>query len=58
MSLGFLNENEKIFDTLFEAASEGVIVVNDQQIIVSANLATLNMFGYQKKICWVKTLTF
>lgn len=49
MSLGFLNENEKIFDTLFEAASEGVIVVNDQQIIVSANLATLNMFGYQKK---------
>lgn len=49
MPLGFLNENEKIFDTLFEAASEGVIVVNDQQVIVSANLATLNMFGYQKK---------
>lgn len=48
MPVNFLNENEEIFDTLFEAASEGVVVVNDQQIIVSANLAALNMFGYQK----------
>lgn len=45
----FLNENTKIFDTLFEAASEGVIVVSDKKIIVSANNAALTMFGYKKQ---------
>ena len=49
MAVNFLNENEQIFDTLFEAASEGVIVVNKQQVIVTANLAALEMFGYQKQ---------
>ena len=49
MALEFFKENEQIFNTLFEAASEGVIVVNSEQIIVTANKAGLDMFGYSKE---------
>ncbi|MBZ9629989.1 PAS domain-containing sensor histidine kinase [Salegentibacter sp. LM13S] len=49
MALKFFKENEQIFNTLFEAASEGVIVVDSQQIIVTANRAALIMFGYEKE---------
>ncbi len=49
MALEFFRENEQIFNTLFEAASEGVIVVNSQQTIVTANQAALIMFGYDKE---------
>ena len=38
----------EIFNTLFEAASEGIIVVDCKQYIVAANVAAENMFGYQK----------
>lgn len=38
----------EIFNILFEAASEGIIVVDSNQIIVAANLAAENMFGYEK----------
>lgn len=38
----------KIFNVLFEAASEGIIVVDNTQHIVAANVAAENMFGYQK----------
>ncbi|PKD20635.1 histidine kinase [Salegentibacter salinarum] len=48
MALEFFRENEQIFNTLFEAASEGVIVVDSQQTIVTANQAALLMFGYEK----------
>ncbi len=33
---------------LFEAASEGIIVVDEYQNIVSSNLAADKMFGYEK----------
>ena len=36
----------KIFNILFEAASEGIIVVNSTQHIVAVNVAAENMFGY------------
>jgi PAS domain S-box-containing protein len=49
VAIEFFRENEQIFDTLFEAASEGVIVVDNQQIIISANKAALSMFGYNKE---------
>lgn len=38
----------KIFNILFEAASEGIIVVNSTQHIVAVNLAAENMFGYDQ----------
>jgi len=38
----------EIFNLLFEAASEGIIVVDNTQHIVAVNVAAENMFGYQK----------
>jgi len=42
------NDKGKIFNILFEAASEGVIVVDSTQHIVAANVAAENMFGYEQ----------
>lgn len=36
-----------VFNVLFEAASEGIIVVNESQHIVSSNAAADQMFGYK-----------
>jgi PAS domain S-box-containing protein len=42
-------QNEKdVFNVLFEAVSEGVIVVNNQQHIVETNASAERMFGYSK----------
>lgn len=40
--------DKDVFNVLFEAVSEGVIVVNDNQIIVSTNASAEQMFGYEK----------
>jgi PAS domain S-box-containing protein len=40
--------DKDVFNVLFEAVSEGVIVVNNQQIIVSTNASAERMFGYEK----------
>lgn len=40
--------NENLFNVLFEAASEGIIVVDQSQIIVASNRAAANMFGYEE----------
>jgi len=40
-------ENQEIFNTLFEAVSEGVIVVDKQQTIVASNSSAEKMFGYE-----------
>jgi len=42
-------EDQDVFNVLFEAVSEGVIVVNDQQKIVSTNTSAEKMFGYDKE---------
>ncbi len=42
------HDKGKIFNILFEAASEGVIVVDSTQHIVAANIAAANMFGYEQ----------
>jgi len=41
-------DNKNILNLLFQAASEGIIVVNSSQIVVAANLAAEEMFGYQQ----------
>jgi len=41
-------ENQEIFNILFEAVSEGVIVVDKQQTIVACNSSAEKMFGYKK----------
>lgn len=42
-------QNDKdVFNVLFEAVSEGVIVVNNQQFIVETNASAERMFGYNK----------
>lgn len=43
----FQNGND-VFDALFEAVSEGVIVVDKDQKIVSINKSAEHMFGYSK----------
>ncbi len=42
------HENEFVFNVLFEAVSEGVIVVDENQTIVATNVAAEQMFGYAK----------
>ena len=42
------HENEFVFSVLFEAVSEGVIVVDENQTIVATNVAAEQMFGYAK----------
>ena len=41
-------DNKNLFDLLFQAASEGIIVVNSSQIVVVANSAAEEMFGYEE----------
>lgn len=41
-------DNKDIFIVLFEAASEGIIVVDTSQTVIAANSAAANMFGYQR----------
>lgn len=43
-----LEDDKHIFNVLFEAVSEGVIVVNSKQEIVSTNISAERMFGYDK----------
>lgn len=47
MQESFLN-NRDIFNVLFQAASEGIIVVNANQIVVAVNEAAEKMFGYER----------
>tara|TARA_R110001583_G_scaffold15501_2_gene63831 strand:- start:10962 stop:12194 length:1233 start_codon:yes stop_codon:yes gene_type:complete len=42
------HENEFVFNVLFEAVSEGVVVVDENQTIVATNAAAEQMFGYSK----------
>lgn len=42
----FIRKAGEIFDLLFDAVSEGIIVVDGQQRIVKSNLAADQMFGY------------
>lgn len=41
-------DHRDIFNVLFQAASEGIIVVNSKQIVVAANAAAQEMFGYKE----------
>lgn len=39
-------KNSNIFKLLSEAVSEGIIVINQEQVIVAANMRASSMFGY------------
>lgn len=41
-------KNENLLNVLFEAASEGILVVDESQIIVAGNKAAHDMFGYEQ----------
>ncbi|MDF1517286.1 MAG: PAS domain-containing sensor histidine kinase [Lutibacter sp.] len=41
-----LSKNQDVFNILFEAIPEGIIIVDEKQHIVTANAATEKMFGY------------
>lgn len=41
-------QNQDIFNILFEAIPEGIIIVDEKQNIVAANFSTEKMFGYKK----------
>ena len=41
-------KNSNIFNLLSEAISEGILVVNHDQIIVASNSRTNEMFGYEE----------
>jgi hypothetical protein len=43
-----LEDDKDVFNVLFEAVSEGVIVVNNRQHIVKTNASAERMFGYHK----------
>ena len=47
MIKGQFFQNKNVFNILFEAASEGIIVVDSSQIITAANTAAAVMFGYK-----------
>ena len=40
-------KNSNIFQLLSEAVSEGIIVINEEQLIVAANRRASTMFGYE-----------
>lgn len=41
-------KNSNIFNLLSEGISEGIIVVNTEQVIVATNSSAMEMFGYEK----------
>lgn len=45
---GTFTQHQEIFNLLFEAVSEGIIVVNNQQHVIAVNKAAEQMFGYEK----------
>ncbi|MCW5519822.1 PAS domain S-box protein [Aureitalea sp. L0-47] len=43
------NKSDDIYKILTEAISEGIVVVNDQQIIVATNHSLNSLFGYEEE---------
>lgn len=43
-----VEDNVNLLNVIFEAASEGIIVVDESQTIVITNIAAERMFGYEK----------
>jgi len=41
------DQSDNIFETIFESVSEGIIVVNHEQVIVATNKSAIEMFGYK-----------
>lgn len=40
------DKSDNIFETIFESVSEGIVVVNNEQIIVATNTSANEIFGY------------
>ncbi len=43
-----LKTNQDVFEILSEAISEGILIVDENQIIIAVNSSTEEMFGYEK----------
>ena len=43
----FKQSADNVFETIFESVSEGIVVVNRDQVIVATNAAANEMFGYE-----------
>lgn len=43
------NQDQDVFNVLLGAVSEGVIIVDEHQVIIEANESALKMFGYQNE---------
>lgn len=44
----FKERGSDVFETIFESVAEGIVVVNNKQLIVAANVSANNIFGYGK----------
>ena len=49
-------QNRNIFNILFEAIPEGVVIVNENQVIIAANSSAEHMFGYNTGVLSNKNL--
>ena len=44
-----LKTNQDVFEILSEAISEGILIVDENQIIIAVNSSTEEMFGCKKR---------
>lgn len=42
----FKDRGADVFETIFQSVSEGIVVVNDKQVIVATNASASSIFGY------------
>ena len=42
-------QDQEIFNILLETISQGVIIVDEHQVIIEVNKSTTKIFGYSKK---------
>ena len=45
-----MTRNSQIFETMFHSATEGILIVDKQGVIIQANAAAHRMFGYQDSL--------
>ncbi len=43
-----LKNNKEVFEILYEAISEGILIVDENQTIIAVNSSTEDMFGYER----------
>ena len=54
--MDFYGKDQKLFDLLTETISEGIVIVNEEQTIVTLNETLAHLFGYKKEELLGKSL--